>query len=284
MRLDGANRRFVALATVAGVALSLASMGACLVLTVATYRVSRDGPDALRADAGELALATFLIVPLAIGAVLGVRMLARQIVASRRLARRVARHRRPLTPALAAAADRTKLTGRVRLIADDEPFSFAYGALTPRVVISTTLVEALSVPELDAVLAHERYHVRNLDPLKVGIARSLAAAVPWLPALGSLRSGYVAGRELAADRHAVRAAGRTPLASALLKVAGGPRWVTAGPAAAMGGSAVLEARVAQLESGRQPPLESTTAVALGLSLLGALAMAFGFAAWPMSSG
>lgn len=54
--------------------------------------------------------------------------------------------------------------------------SFAYGAFTPRVAVSRGLYEAASQQELDAVLAHERYHIRNLDPLKVLLARALPAA------------------------------------------------------------------------------------------------------------
>ena len=59
--------------------------------------------------------------------------------------------------------------------------------MTPRVAVSRGLVEATSADELRAVIEHERYHVRNLDPLKIVLTRSLSAALFLLPALNALR-------------------------------------------------------------------------------------------------
>lgn len=147
--------------------------------------------------------------------------------------------------------------------------SFVYGALTPRVAVSRGLVEGVTAVELRAVLTHERYHVENLDPLKLLVAQTLSAAFYFLPSVRSLRSRSLAGRELAADRCAVNACGRRPLASALLKVLEGPAWVEPHDVAAIGGAALLDVRVAQLETGVEPktaPLATTRGV---LSLVGA---------------
>src|SRR5207245_144559 len=146
---------------------------------------------------------------------LGVWSLARQLRDSRRLARRVRALALPLPEAVAASARGVGLAGRVVLVDSPQQFSFAYGALTPRVAVSRGLVELASGEELAAVLVHERYHVRNLDPLKVLVARALPATFFYLPAFGGLRERYVAGRELAADRRAVAHYGRKPLAGAL---------------------------------------------------------------------
>jgi len=43
----------------------------------------------------------------------------------------------------------------------------------------------VSPAELDAVLEHEHYHVRNRDPLKLVLARALPAAFFYLPVLAS---------------------------------------------------------------------------------------------------
>jgi Zn-dependent protease with chaperone function len=99
-----------------------------------------------------------------------------------------------------------------------------FGALTPRAAVSRGLFEGFAANELQAVLEHERYHVRNLDPLKVLVVRALPATFFFLPALGALRTRYVAARELAADRRAVQACGRKPLVAALMKVVRGPAW------------------------------------------------------------
>jgi hypothetical protein len=63
---------------------------------------------------------------------------------------------------------------------------------------------------------------------------------------------------LAADRRAVRACGRDPLVGALLKVVRGPAWGELQAAAALGGSELLDLRVAQLESGSEPKLGTFT--------------------------
>lgn len=123
------------------------------------------------------------------------------------------------------------------------------------------------------MLEHERYHVRNLDPLKVLLVRALPATFFFVPALAGLRSRYVAGRELAADRRAVRACGRDPLVAALLKVVRGPAWGELQVAAAIGGPELLDLRVTQLETGSEPKLSAITLRAVTLSALGAVVFA-----------
>jgi beta-lactamase regulating signal transducer with metallopeptidase domain len=126
------------------------------------------------------------------------------------------------------------------------------------------------------VLEHERYHVRNLDPLKVLLARALPATFFYVPALASLRGRYIAGRELAADRRAVEACGRQPLAGALVKVVEAPRWPELHAAAAIGGPDLLDVRVAQLERGSEPAIEGVSAHAVVLSLVGVGVLATAF--------
>ena len=126
------------------------------------------------------------------------------------------------------------------------------------VVVSSGLVESVSAEELDAVLAHERYHVRNYDPLKVVLVRTLPSAFFFLPVLRELRTRYLAGRELAADQRTLSRHGRAVLAGALYKVVGGPGWAELGPAAALGGADFLETRVTQIETGTEPPISGPT--------------------------
>jgi Zn-dependent protease with chaperone function len=252
MRLDSGNRSFVGL-LVAGTVLSVAlGTAACALLSLLLYRLATEGGEAFSHTWAIAPAALFLGVNAA-GPLLGVRSLGRQVASSRRLRRRVTRLSRPPSPELTAAAEAARLGRRVRVIDSPEAFSFAYGALQPRVVVSQGLLECASADELQAVLVHERYHVRNLDPLKVVLTRALAATFFLVPVLRELEHRYLAGRELAADRRALRVCGRRPLASALLKVVGGPAWPELGSAAAIGGSELLNVRVAQLESGREPP-------------------------------
>ncbi len=134
------------------------------------------------------------------------------------------------------------------------------------------------------MLEHERYHVCNLDPLKVVFVQALSAAFFFLPALDSLRARYLAGRELAADRMAVRACGRRPLAGALLKVVRGPDWSELEGVAAIGGPELLDVRVAQLETGIQPKLSTLSITRATVSLVGAALFAATFLAAVFSFG
>src|SRR6266545_5519033 len=165
-----------------------------------------------------------MLALLGVGAVAGMVSVAPQLSATRRLSEHVERHRVVAPP---AAPD------GVEVIDHDEPFAFTFGLGRPRVAVSRGLIEQLSSEELDAVVVHERYHVGARDPLKLLVARAAARTCFFLPAIGHLVARYLAGRELAADRHSLRGSGRPALAGALFKVVGGPDWDELDAAAAM---------------------------------------------------
>lgn len=271
MSLDTANRSFAGLlaaALLAGVFIFCGAVG-CVLVVLVVSRLSGHGLAGLHSGGHNLWPAVAFIAVVGAGALAGVWSLWRQIAASRRLARRVSELELPLPDAVADAAARVGLRGRVQLLDSDQRFSFAYGALTPRVVVSRGLQAAADADELDAVLEHERYHVRNLDPLKVVLARALPATFYYAPALSALKVRYVAGRELAADRRAYQSCGRKPLAGALFKVVRGPSWPELQTAAAIGGPELLDARITQLETGTEPRLATPSGRVLVLSALAA---------------
>jgi beta-lactamase regulating signal transducer with metallopeptidase domain len=272
-----AGRSFGVLAATSLGALALTDLGACALVSVAVYRAATGGPSMLAGNPALVPAAAFLVV-VAAGAVRGLRSLRRQIVSSRALARRVQMLRLEPTAPLRAAAARAGLERRVLVVDCDEAFSFVFGVLGPRVAVSRGLLAATSAAELDAVLEHERYHVRSLDPLRVVLARALPVAVFYVPALAQLRDRYLTERELAADRHAVRRHGRGPLAGALLKVLRGPDWPELSAAAAIGGSELLGVRIEQLETGRTPALARLSLASVAVSIGASLALAVAFAA------
>lgn len=258
MRVDSANRSFVALfgaSLMAGMFILCGAVG-CVLVGLVVAEVASDGLGSL-SGGGRWTAAVFVAV-VGAGAVVGLRSFAIQLLASRRLARRVAELSLPADGRVAAATQRVGMRRDVALVDCEESFSFAYGAFTPRVVVSRALVEQATDDELAAVLEHERYHVRNLDPLKVLFARALPPTFFYLPALRLFEQRYVTGRELAADRLAVRRCGRKPLAGALLKVVRGPQWPELGVAAAIGGPELLDVRITQLETGTEPRLAQLT--------------------------
>jgi Zn-dependent protease with chaperone function len=271
MRLDSANRSFLAFM---GAALLLTAVVLCgalggVLVPLVLGRLSRGGFAGLLNDGGSWLAALLFGLLVAFGLVLGARSLVRQVVASRRLARRVRGLAVPVSEKLIAAATQAGLAGRVVCVGAPEAFSFVYGVLTPRVAVSRGLLQGVTREELHAVLEHERYHVSNLDPLKVVLVQALSAALFFLPALESLRASYAAGCELAADRRAVATCGRRSLAGALLKVVRGPAWRELEVATAIGGSELLDVRVAQLETGEEPRLHALSLKRVVLSLFGA---------------
>lgn len=275
MRLNSANRAFLALVGIAFVAYQVLGAGACALFASLVSGVS-SGEIAIGANLwGAIAVGLFLVVYV-LGWILAIVSFVRQTVATVKLRDRIRELRLPTPAGLEDSAGRIGLRGRVDLVDSVEAFSFAYGIFVTRVAVSRGLLDKVAPAELDAVLTHERYHVRSRDPLKVFIARLFGRALFFLPILVELRGRYVAGRELAADRRALRAHGQRPLAGALYKVVAGPLWSELGAAAAIGGPDHIDARVAQLESGREPPGAPIPLVAWVTSIIGSAAMALSF--------
>jgi Zn-dependent protease with chaperone function len=158
---------------------------------------------------GPAALLTLVAAALAsVSLVLGIRSAARQVRASRHY-----------LAALPLSGEEVEVDGeRCRVIASGVAAAFCAGYLRPRIYVSRGALELLDVDELRAVVAHERHHARRRDPLRLLVARALAAALPFIPLLRRISERYEAIGELAADEAAVRDLERRgPLASALLK-------------------------------------------------------------------
>ena len=270
MRVDTANRSFAALfgaSLMAGMVILCAAVG-CVLVGLVVAEVASDGLGSL--SEGDRWAAFAFVAVVGAGAVVGLRSFVLQLAASRRLAHRVTELRLPGDARVAAAAQRFGMRRNVAVVDCNESFSFAYGALAPRVVVSRGLVEQATDDELAAVLEHERYHVRNLDPLKVLFARALPPTFFYLPALRVFEQRYVAGRELAADRLAVTRCGRKPLAGALYKVVRGPEWSELRVAAAIGGPELLDVRLTQLETGAEPQLPGLSRTQIATTATAAL--------------
>jgi Zn-dependent protease with chaperone function len=255
MRLDGGNRSFVVLLAAAGGLYLVLAAAVCALLSLLLFRLATEGSGPFEDNPWALVAGVAFLAVNAAGAALGVRSLGGQLAATRQLERRVRRLRRQCSPELAGAARAAGLRRQVRLIDAPGTFAFTYGVFRPRVAISQGLLERVLPEELEAVLVHERYHVRNLDPLKLVFARALTRSFFLLPAVGELEARYLAARELAADRRVVRRCGNRPLAGALLKAVRSPAWPELTTAAAIDGRELLDVRVRQLESGTAPALD-----------------------------
>lgn len=277
-RLDAANRNFLVFTGVVVAPYVLLALVGCGLLSILVIRAGDHGLGALTAGRGDLRPAALTLLLVGVATALAVWSFRHQMRATRSLAARVRAQALPVPDDLSAAASRIGLAGRIDVLDDDEPFSFAYGLLRPRIVVSRGLLASAQPEELLAVLEHERYHVRQHDPLKVVVARAASSAYFFLPALRGLRGRYAATSELAADRRAIREHGRGALAGALYKVVRGPAWDELSTAAAIGGPELLEVRVSQIESGREPavaPVSRTQGV-LTVAAIAAIAASVAF--------
>lgn len=200
-------------------------------------------------------VALLVLVLATVGVALGLTSLFRQVLATlglihSLLSRKIAMPRRLLT-----IASSVELADRVDVVNDPRPFSFCYWFRSPRICLSTGLIRRLDDAELRAVLHHERYHLRQRDPLRLVIARYFAAGLYVVPVVEELVEYYTVQKEVAADQAAVRAMGGVrELASALFKVLPDAEDVDLGLLVPVGSLSVTEARIDQLVDGRPVPL------------------------------
>lgn len=249
--MDSATRSFLSLV---GIGLGLAAYAVCGFIAYVLVPFFGLHPSAL-VRLGPASLLPAVVLAAVVGASVGLssKTLTRLLIASRRLGRSVDARALLAPPELLVAAEAIELDGRVTMVDSSERFSFVHGVLAPRVAISRGFVESLTAEELRATLEHESYHVRNLDPLRAVLGRTLTEGFFLLPSLEALCLRYEAGRELAADASAERTCGRRPLLGALLKALEGPR-VEPVMSVSLAGSGFLEARISRLETGHAPAL------------------------------
>jgi hypothetical protein len=222
-------------------------------------------------DTADVVAALVLILAIC-GISLGLLTLFRQLVATAMLIRRLVARKVAMPSSVASAASGLELDGKIDVVVDERPFSFCYWFLRPRVCLSTALVERLDTDELRAVLLHERYHLRQRDPLRLVVARYFAAGLYVVPVVDELVGYYALQKEIAADQAAVRACeGVGALASALDKLLPDADDVSLGLLVPVSSLSVTEARIDQLVGGRQVSLAlSPLSVALsGGALLAA---------------
>jgi beta-lactamase regulating signal transducer with metallopeptidase domain len=201
-------------------------------------------------DTADVVAALVLVLAVC-GISLGLVTLFRQLVATAVLIRRLVAEKVALPAAVAIASVGLDLDGRIDVVADERAFSFCYWFLRPRICLSTALVERLDPDELRAVLHHERYHLRQRDPLRQIVARYFAAGLYVVPVVDELLAFHTLQKEIEADQEAVRASGDVrSLASALYKLLPDADDVSLGLLVPVSSLSVTEARIDQLIAAR----------------------------------
>ncbi|MFD2468710.1 M56 family metallopeptidase [Amycolatopsis silviterrae] len=142
----------------------------------------------------------------------------------------------------------------------ETPLAFSIGRFRRGVVVASTAVEHLDDDVAEAVLAHERAHLRGRHHLAVTLAHSMARALPRVPLCRAAPAAISVLCELSADAAAVNACGLPAVTGALHSMA-----PSAAPPSVVGFGAHLQARVSWLSRPRSPMLQRSGAISRGLA-------------------
>jgi Zn-dependent protease with chaperone function len=149
---------------------------------------------------------------------------------------------------------------RVQCISSSLPIAFCAGARRPRIIVSEGLAEQLDDRELEAVLLHERQHLREREPVVRASCEAAAQVLVFFPLARWFSRRRIEQAELRADQAALRRVGPRPVAAALFRLGS-----TAHAAAAFAGD--TELRVAQL-LGDPLPRQRPAVVTVATSVVG----------------
>jgi Zn-dependent protease with chaperone function len=128
----------------------------------------------------------------------------------------------------------------LRVLGVREPLAYCLPGVRSRVVVSEGTLTTLADNEIAAILSHERAHLRARHDLVLEMFTAVHAAFPRFVRSASALDAVRLLIELLADDAAVRAAGPTPLARALVACAAGR--APSGALAAGGPTTVLRVR------------------------------------------
>jgi Zn-dependent protease with chaperone function len=160
---------------------------------------------------------------------------------------------------LRSSAARTGVE-RVLCISSSLPVAFCAGARRPRIIVSEGLAEQLDDRELEAVLLHERQHLREREPVVRAACEAAAQVLVFFPLARWWSRRRIDRAELRADQAALRRVGPRPVAAALFRLG------SAVPAAAAF-AGDTELRVAQI-LGDPIPRPRPAALTVATSLIG----------------
>lgn len=221
------------------------------------------GQEALEGPGSARALATG-------GAILSGLMLARVLVSGHQIGTRLRatrRRHRDLVDLLSNAPEMRNepIDPQLYVLEHATPTAYCVPGLRSRVVLSQGTIDALPAEEVEAVLAHERAHLRERHDLILEFFTVMYTALP--PILRSpeaLREVQLLA-EVLADRSAVKAVGPVVVARAVVAMAR-----SAAPDAAMGaGSSTARIRLDLLHEATRPR------ILLSLLMFGLAALVLG---------
>jgi Zn-dependent protease with chaperone function len=175
------------------------------------------------------------VMVFALTLLIGVRLVASSVIVAAETRRRRAHHRMVVD----LLGDHRHGSG-VRVIDVAEPMAYCLPGIRSRVVLSKGTLSALSQSEVQAILRHERAHLRARHDLVLESFIAVHTAFPRFVRSGSALRAVRLLVELLADDAAVRAVGPAPVARALVACAAAR--TPAGAMAAGGATTVIRVR------------------------------------------
>ena len=157
-----------------------------------------------------------------------------------------------------------QIHGGVSVLEHDVPVAYCVPGMSgSRIVVSRSTLTSLAPAELDAVLEHERSHLRARHDLVLEAFTVLHLAFPRWVASASARREVEVLVEVLADRAACRTGDRRALVSAMATLAG-----SRAPAGSLGSAgSSLAARVEVLRDTRAHPWQSAAVSVLAVAIL-----------------
>ncbi len=253
-RLSGALRRVPRAGMLLWQAVALAAVLSALGagLSLVTGSALRAGPGHARYVVAGLALVLTAVV------------LGRLLLSGHRVGTRVRQLRRRHVALLELLATQDAHDAGLRVLEHEAPMAYCVpGLQRSRVVVSAATKRVLAPEELDAVLAHERAHLRARHDLVLEAFAVLQRAFPNVVRSDTALQEVRFLVEVLADRAAVRRTGARPLARALVALA-----ESRAPDAALGVAGHgLAQRVTLLRDDRPHPVLAASVLAAAAAVL-----------------
>jgi len=94
-------------------------------------------------------------------------------------------------------------SNNISIVNSANPYAFCFGIRNPKIYISTKLINILTKKELEVVIAHENYHLKNHDTITLMLSNIFCSLVPYFPLISDIIYNYKVERELLADQAAI---------------------------------------------------------------------------------
>ncbi len=195
----------------------------------------------------------------------GILILLFQLFKTKVLIYQLLRNQIPINKPTQTFFESLDMADKVNIVENDQYLSFCYGFIKPKIILSSKLIDALTKDELQAVLIHEQYHLKNRDPLKIVLGHIATSMFWFLPVLKDFHDHFIVLKEFAADQMVINLQGSTKnLKLALVKVVSGSINQSTG-AVAFAVSKGLEARILHLAAIGKEPVFKISLIRLFLS-------------------